>query len=80
MRSTPRLARWFPAASLAARQLALNKKWATLSEDKAQEVLTLMHAPRKPNKSAVLSLQEYIIDAKTEAALTALELAFGRMP
>jgi hypothetical protein len=71
-----------PSPDIVGRQHVLIRKWAGLNRDeaKAQRILGFAKYPNKTNKTAVDSLQEYIVDSKTDQLLTVLESAFAREP
>jgi hypothetical protein len=71
-----------PSPDIVGRQQVLIRKWAGLNRDeaKAQRILDFAKYSKKTNKTAVDSLQEYIVDSKTDQLLTVLESAFAREP
>ncbi len=65
---------------LQARRLAMALKLKKLNEQQAQAVLVAAGFPVDPGKTATDSLQDRILHALDDVAITKLESAFGRLP
>jgi hypothetical protein len=64
-------------AEVVIRQDALFNRWAPLSEDQAAAVLRAAGSPKKPDKTAKESLQDYLNAAQSDEALATYERALA---
>lgn len=68
------------APEIETRQRQLFERWQTLNESQAASVLAATGDRRKPNKTAKQSLQDYLLTAESDEALSKFERAFAALP